>query len=86
MKITKNEQSLVKSAIYIGEQVGFGNLIAHLASAWAEMLIRVYGMSEETALEATRGRGPYPIAMHRDLIDRGEWDETGERYKQEPTS
>lgn len=80
MKVSKAEQSNLKIAIAIGELIGYGNLISHLASAWAAHLVRE-GMDEKTALEHAGGRSGLPLAMHEDIINNGEWDETGERYR-----
>ncbi len=38
-------------------------------------------MDEEAALNQSAGRIGMPVKMHRDILLRGEWDETGERYK-----
>jgi hypothetical protein len=57
-----------------------------MATRWAETLMRDYGMDEKTARTAALLPGypfamqGYPFAMQADLLLRGEWDETGERY------
>lgn len=82
MKISMVEQAAIREAIFIGQRFGFGNIIAHLKSAWALTLVEDHGFTEAQAQEAAGGGG-YPIAMHRDLLDRGEWDETGRRYRKD---
>ena len=77
--ISKNEQDAIRHVVALGAAVGYGNLISHLQTAWAKSLVRQWGMSEESARLASGGEG-YPFAMQDDLIERGEWDETGERY------
>jgi hypothetical protein len=32
---------------------------------------------------ARRGQDCYPVKMHLDLMNNGEWDETGDRYRTE---
>ena len=81
MRISKSEQAAIKSAVYLGNQVGFGNLLSHLASAWAEMLMCVHGWDEQHALDFAGSRPGYAVAMHRDIVDNGEWDETGKKYQ-----
>lgn len=78
MKITQSEQKAIRTVLEAGRQHGYGNMIAHLQTAWAEMLVRDYGFAEETARGATArdGRG-YPFRMQADLLERGFWDETG---------
>lgn len=79
MKISEDERQAILTVINLGSQYGFGNMIAHLNSAWAKNLRDKWGMPEEVAMKSTHGSG-YPIKMHDDLIERGEWDESGNRY------
>lgn len=79
MKISSAEQAAIRQVIEHGHTFGFGNLISHLQTAWARLLIEKYDMSEKTARQASGGRG-YPFEMQNDIVERGEWDETGERY------
>ena len=76
MKISKAEQEAIQQVVRAGRVHGFGNMIAHLKSAWAMHLVS-YGLDAEA--EASR-TGGYPPQMHVDLMERGEWDETGRRY------
>lgn len=78
MKIPEAERQAILEVIKLGNEWEFGNLIAHLNTAWAKKLIKD-GMSEEDAMKSTHGEG-YPIKMHDDLVERGEWDETGKKY------
>lgn len=86
MKISEEERLAIQTAVALGNKFGFGNLIEHLTSAWAIVLMRE-GLDEADALKAASGRSGYPIQMHRDIVERGEWDETGARYqKKKPTT
>jgi hypothetical protein len=78
MKISRLEQDAIRRAVEAGRDFGYGNMISHLQSAWVKHLIDG-GMDPETA--ARHGAGGYPVQMHLDLLERGEWDETGQRYK-----
>lgn len=80
MKISRAEHAAINLAVSLGKRHGYGNIMSHLASAWAETLIEA-GMPESQAERFVSDRGPYPIAMHRDILERGEWDETGNRYR-----
>lgn len=84
MKISTDEQAAIAQTLRFGRRFGYGNLISHLRTAWAESLMRDHGMDEETAREAAHGGNHMPFKMQHDLVLRGEWDETGERYKQSP--
>jgi hypothetical protein len=78
MKISQDEQNAIRAVLVYGEAYGYGNLISHLHTAWAAHLMRD-GMSEPAARRAAGGPG-YPLQMQQDLVERGEWDETGARY------
>lgn len=80
MGISDAERKAIKQALEAGARHGYGNLIAHLQTAWARYLVNVYKMDEASAREASGGDG-YPFAMQDDLLERGEWDESGERYR-----
>lgn len=71
MKISEGERQAIIKVIELGCEYGFGNLIAHLNTAWARNLIKKYGFPEEVARKSTHGTG-YPIKMQDDLIERGE--------------
>lgn len=79
MKISADEQYAIVAVLEFGRLFGYGNLISHLQTAWAASLI-LHGLDESTARAATGGAG-YPFLMQHDLIYRGEWDETGARYR-----
>lgn len=79
MKISKQEQHAIRTVVELGARWGFGNLITHLRTAWMERLMTVEGLPKTAAQDAAGGPG-YPLQMHKDLMERGEWDETGERY------
>lgn len=80
MKISPEEQAAIREVIRLGDRFGFGNLISHMRTAWAKRLMLEYDLSDRDARDGAVG-GTYPFAMHDDLLARGEWDETGERYK-----
>lgn len=54
------EKAAVQIVIALGEQHGYGNMIAHLATAWAVKL-RGDGLDEKTAIAHVSGRGPYTL-------------------------
>ncbi len=85
MRISEDERSAIEAVIHLGRLHGFGNLMQHMATAWAETLMRDHGMDEAGARAAALLPG-YPFAMQRDLRERGEWDETGERYRTTPAT
>ncbi len=80
MKISEDERLAVYAVLVYGEAYGYGNLISHLQTAWALRLMKS-GIDEKAARAGAGGQG-YPFQMHRDIVERGEWDETGERYRQ----
>ena len=80
MKISEKERRAILQVLEAGEMFGFGNMIGHLKSRWAMSLMRDYGMSAEAARAGANSDG-YSIEMHKDLVERGEWDETGGRYR-----
>jgi hypothetical protein len=81
VRISPKEQEAIRIIVELGNQFGFGNLMAHLQSAWTEKLMSQYGFDEATAQRATQNREGYPVKMHQDLMLDGYWDETGNRYK-----
>ncbi len=82
MKISSHEQEAIKAVVAYGKRFGFGNLISHLKSAWAEDLMLTYGFTEQQGMEAAGGGG-YSVQIHQDIRDNGEWDETGMRYRKQ---
>ncbi len=82
MRISDAEQKAILDVVNAGESFGYGNMISHLQSAWARTLVTAHGFTEIQAREAVAGGNGYPFKMHSDLVNHGEWDETGERYKE----
>lgn len=82
MQISEQERQAIRRVVDYGAEWGYGNLMAHLASAWALRLMS-QGVSKEAAIAATQGRNPYPLKLHIDILERGEWDETGARYSEQ---
>lgn len=84
MKISGMEQRAIRCAIDFGEKFGFGNLIAHLTTAWCRRLI-AQGLPLDAARAASgHDKRGYPFGMQDDLVERGQWDETGDRYEGDP--
>lgn len=83
MRISAREQRAIRIVVDFGTEFGYGNLITHLQTAWARRLMEC-GLDERTARLATgRDGSGYPFGMQDDLIERGEWDETGARYRKQ---
>ena len=80
MQISQDEQRTILAVLDAATRFGYGNLIAHLQTAWARRLMTHSQLPEKAARAATGGPG-YPFLMQDDLVERGEWDETGERYR-----
>ena len=59
-----DEESAFREAAMIGEQHGYGNLIAHLMREWQIHLMRA-GLNEKTARRAVIIRAPYSLTFHR---------------------
>jgi hypothetical protein len=79
VRISETERKAIVAVVAAGRKHGFGNIISHLQAAWTDVLVNEHGMLEADARQSSGGG--YPIAMHRDLMERGEWDETGTRYR-----
>ena len=79
-RITKAEQRALQHVLAAGERFGYGNLIAHLQTAWARKLVKE-GLADEAAARQHAGGSGYPFLMQDDIVERGEWDETGKRYE-----
>lgn len=85
MRVSDEERLYIKDAIAIADRIGYGNLLAHIASAWAAKENeerKKRGLPEiEDVVEFSGDLRALPVLMHKDIIDRGEWDETGKRYR-----
>jgi len=81
IKIRQDEVNAIRMVVDFGQIHGYGNLIAHLQSAWAKQLILQYKMDEASAIEATQTRVPYPLQMHEEILSTGQYDERGGRYR-----
>jgi hypothetical protein len=79
MKISREEQADIKAVLDAGARHGYGNMIFHLQTAWAKTLMEKWNLPEDTARHASGGTG-YAFQMQDDLVQQGEWDETGEKY------
>lgn len=85
MRISEEERRAIRQTLIYGAAFGYGNLISHLQTAWARKLFEDDGFTEKAARRAAGGDG-YPFQMQDDLIERGEWDETGARYAKKKKS
>ena len=83
-RISVEEQQLIKQTVKAADKIGYGNLIAHLKTAWAKKLMDEHDMCEQSARMGADAAG-MPFTMHTDCIEGGFWDETGERYRSEVT-
>jgi hypothetical protein len=54
------EKVAILNTIEAGHAHGFGNLMAWLQTAWAQMLVED-GIDAEGAIDATKDRSPYPL-------------------------
>jgi len=63
------EQEAIIKVCEIGKVYGYGNMIAHLGSAWALMLMNDHGLTEEAALSAARSVG-YPVELHLHIVGK----------------
>lgn len=59
-RLFNGEEEAIKRALQAGKDFGYGNIMAHLARAWAEHLWDD-GLPKKTAIDAVSGRGPYPL-------------------------
>jgi hypothetical protein len=80
MKISEQERQAIRQVVAAGEAFGFGNMMSHLATAWAKSLMENWSMPEDDARHAAGDMSGYPFKMQEDLMERGEWDETGQSY------
>jgi hypothetical protein len=53
------EEQAIRMVIAAGECYGYGNMIAHLSTAWAKHLMKEYGLPREVAIDAATGRSVY---------------------------
>lgn len=70
------EEAAIRKVVKAGAEFGYGNMIAHLQTAWAMTLMNQYGMSEKQARQGAGGSG-YPFAWTAPYLpdlDRTEFD------------
>ena len=72
MIISTSEQKAIKVVCEMGVKWGYGNMISHLQSAWALMLIKNCGFEIETARSAVVNNTPYELEVHLRLLNNGE--------------
>ena len=64
------EHDKINLVLGIGREIGYGNLIAHLRRAWADMLVSEHGLTDDVALLATEVDA-YPVDIElRRKLDR----------------
>lgn len=63
------EAEAIRTALAIGAQHGYGNVIAHLQTAWARVLMDRYAMTEQQA-RAASGPG-YPFEWQKEVLAGG---------------
>lgn len=80
IRVSEIERDAIGLALHVGRVFGYGNLIAHLQTAWARKLVKE-GLADEAAARQHAGGSGYPFLMQDDIVERGEWDETGKRYE-----
>jgi len=78
MRISDDQKRAIQNLLQSAELYGHGSMIAILKTAWAKKLV-AQGFSESDAFKAADTSG-YSFAMHDDIVQRGEWDETGKSY------
>lgn len=59
------EKEAVETVLKHGAQYGYGNLIAHLGRAWAEELVKDYGVSEKAAIDRVSHQTPYSLRLEK---------------------
>lgn len=70
--MTPAEKAAIRTVLALGEQYGYGNLIAHLRRAWALRIQQAYpGLSYPEALQQTHAAA-YPAAWSVDALAQGD--------------
>jgi len=77
VRISEDERKHIIRVVASGMAYGFGNMISHLQAAWAKSLRDNHNIPDDVE------RDGYSIAFHEDLMLRGFWDESGERYRKQ---
>lgn len=80
MKLRPGEKEATDTILKLCDQFGYGHFMSMMATAWARKMMKKWNMSETQAREGAFLEG-YPFVIFDDLMERGEWDETGERYR-----
>lgn len=80
MKIDEEERKAILTVLELAGKYGYGNLISHLNTRWARLLMRDYNWTEKEAREFVGSDRTYHFKMQDDILERGEWDTTGESY------
>jgi len=85
MRVSSEEQAAINECISHSKRFGFGNVISHLFTAWRITLMEKGRFTTKEAVSGAWGNSrvsqiDMPIKMHKDIIENGEWDETGGKY------
>lgn len=78
MRISDDQRRAIGNVLHVADTYGYGSLIALLKTAWAKKFV-AQGFSESDAV-ANADISGYPFAMYDDIVECGEWDETGKKY------
>ncbi len=63
--ISEAEEKAIGDVIKAGEDYGYGNMMAWLATAWAVKLRDANNFKEKDAIDFVSNRGPYPLPRKR---------------------
>lgn len=78
MRISSDQRLAIGNVLYAADKYGYSSMIAILKTAWAKKLVS-QGFSEADAVMGADTSG-YSFQMYDDIVERGEWDETGKKY------
>lgn len=67
--MTREEQKAIIGVLALGHRFGFGNLVSHLQTEWARVLMEVHGLDEELARHSAGGPG-YPLDWQKEMLSR----------------
>lgn len=59
------EKAAIEQALNAGEQFGYGNVMAWLATEWAVNLRDKWNLPDLVAIDAVSNRGPYPLPPNK---------------------
>ena len=71
----------LQTVVALGTRYGYGNLIAHLQTAWARHLVKDLDFSEESARLAATGGNGYPFEWQERILANAPTPTFAERIK-----